>query len=240
MPHTPICRPDPSERGGIASKLIIVVVVLAAAAFAIYWFVIRSEPAAKPKITQTPVVEGGTVDGTWDVSQGIGEGTFVQYRVHEKFVDGLVDNEATGTSTDVTGTMTITGTEVTGIEVTANLKALKSDDGFRDNAITDRGLETNKFPTASFAATEPITLPGAPTKGTTVKVSANGDLTLHGVTKPVTIELEGRWNGETIQVIGELPILFSDYGITAPTSFRVAEVDDNGFMEVQLVFTKAG
>ena len=240
MPFTLSSRRETSERGGIVTKLVVLVVVFAVAAFAVYWFVIRSDAAAKPKITETPVVEGGAVDGTWDVSQGVGEGSFVQYRVHEKFVDGLVDNEATGTSTDVTGTMKIAGTEVSDIEVTANLAALKSDSGFRDGALKSRGLETDKFPSASFVATNSITLPSAPVKGENITVSVTGDLTLHGVTKEVTIGLEGRWDGETIQVIGELPILFSDYGITAPTAQIVASVDDNGFMELQLVFTKAG
>ena len=45
-------------------------------------------------------------------------------------------------------------------------------------------------------------------------------------------------NGTNVQVVGNLPILFSDYGITAPTAPPVASVDDRGEMELQLFFEK--
>ncbi len=52
----------------------------------------------------------------------------------------------------------------------------------------------------------------------------------------MTISLEGRWDGKQVQVVGHLPIVFSDYGITAPTAPAVASVDDHGEMELQLFF----
>ena len=75
--------------------------------------------------------------------------------------------------------------------------------------------------------------------GETVSVDATGEFTLHGVTKPVTITLQGRWDGNKVQVVGSLPIAFADYGITAPTAPLVASVDDHGEMELQLFFTKS-
>jgi polyisoprenoid-binding protein YceI len=87
--------------------------------------------------------------------------------------------------------------------------------------------------------TSPITLGAVPAVGETVKAEATGDFTLHGVTKSVTISLDGRWDGKQVQVVGNLPIVFSDYGITAPTSTFVASVDDHGEMELQLFFTRA-
>ena len=55
----------------------------------------------------------------------------------------------------------------------------------------------------------------------------------------MTIPLEGRWDGTEVQVVGHLPIVFGDYGITAPTAPAVASVDDHGEMELQLFFKKA-
>ena len=72
-----------------------------------------------------------------------------------------------------------------------------------------------------------------------MKTEAKGKFTLHGVTKDVTISLEGRWDGKQVQVVGSLPIVFSDYGITAPTAPAVASVDDHGEMELQLFFDKS-
>ena len=68
------------------------------------------------------------------------------------------------------------------------------------------------------------------------RVDGTGDFTLHGVTKKVTIPLEGRWDGKDVQVVGTLPIVFGDYSITAPTAPVVASVDDHGEMEFQLFF----
>jgi polyisoprenoid-binding protein YceI len=232
-----------SERahGGIATVIVIIVAVLAVGGFAGYWFLIRDDAAPKPTIKSTETVEGGNVDGAWTLSANDANGSFVQYRVHEQFAAGLVDNDATGKSTDVTGTMTINGTTVSGIEVTANLAALKSDKDFRDNALKTRGLETDKFPTAKFVASGPVTLPNAPVKGRTVEVDVPGTLTLHGVTKSVTAPIQARWDGKTVQVVVKaLNINLPDYSITPPTGGPIAEVDDHGDLELQLFFTQTG
>ena len=228
-------------RGGIATVLVVVIVVLAAAGFAGYWFLIRSDAAAKPTIKATKTTDGGSVDGTWTLTANDATGSFVQYRVHEQLAAGLVDNEATGKSTDATGSLTVNGTTVSGIEVTANLAALESDKPFRDNALKNRGLETDKFPTAKFVASGPVTLPAAPVKGRTVNVDVPGSLTLHGVTKSVTAPVEARWDGTSVQiVVKSLNINLGDYSITPPTGGPIAEVDDHGDLELQLFFTQAG
>ena len=234
---------SPSRRahGGIATVLVVVVVLLAAAGFAGYWFLIRDDAAPKPTIKATKTVEGGTVDGAWTLTANDANGSFVQYRVHEKFAAGLVDNEATGKSTDVTGTLTVDGQTVSDIEVTANLTGLKSDSSFRDNALKNRGLETDRFPTAKFVASGSVTLPSAPVKGRTVNVDVPGSLTLHGVTKTVTAPVQARWDGRTVQVVVKaLNINLPDYSITPPTGGPIAEVDDHGDLELQLFFTQAG
>jgi polyisoprenoid-binding protein YceI len=228
-------------RGGIGTILVVVVVILAAAGFGAYWFFVRSDAAPKPTIKDTATSKGGSVDGTWQLSANDANGSFVQYRVHEKFAAGLVDNEATGKSTDVTGTLTVKGTTVSGVTVTANLAALKSDKEFRDNALKSRGLQTDTFPTAKFVGSGSVTLPAAPVKGTTIDIQVPGQLTLHGVTKPVTVPVQGRWDGKTVQVVVKaLPINLTDYGMTPPTGGPIAEVDDHGDLEMQLFFTQAG
>lgn len=235
-PASPLRR---DQRGGLARVLLVAVVVIGVAGFAGYWFLLRSDPKPKPKIETTPVVEGGTLDGTWTLTANDDRGSFVGYRIKESFASGLVDQTATGRTTDVTGSLTVTGTEVTDVKVDANLGALHSERDFRDHALQDRGLETTKFPTASFTATK-ATLPSTPAKGETVKVTVAGELTLHGVTKPVSVPLDGRWDGSTIQAVGEVPITLTDYGIVAPTGGQIASIEPTGSLELQLFFTKQG
>jgi polyisoprenoid-binding protein YceI len=64
-------------------------------------------------------------------------------------------------------------------------------------------------------------------------------LTLHGVTKDVTIPLEAQRNGDVIAVTGLVDIAFADYDIEQPTSLAVLSIEDHGILEVQLFFSKA-
>jgi polyisoprenoid-binding protein YceI len=214
------------------------VVVLAGLAFAGWYFFIKSDPEPPAKITRTTTVEGGTLDGTYRVTPGDAN-SFVGYRVQEQLVGGAIEQTTTGRTSDITGSFTITGKTVQDVTVTADLRTLTSDRTQRDDAIKDRGLESNRFPEAKFVLTEPIERQELPEVGETVTATARGDFTLHGVTKRVEIRLEGRWDGRDVQVVGRLHVVFSDYGIQAPTSPVVASVDDEGEMEFQIFFRKA-
>ena len=223
--------------------LVLALVVVVGLAVAGWYFFLKSDPEPRAAIKQTPVVTESTVagqtasgpDGTWTVKPGNSQ-NFVGYRVTEKLFANISQTEATGRTDHVTGTMTIAGTTVKDVTVTADLRDLTSDNNFRDGRMHGEGLESDEFPHAKFVLTEPITLSAVPTAGETVTADATGELTLHGVTKTVTISLEGRWDGKQVQVVGHLPIVFSDYGITVPSAPAVASVDDHGEMELQLFF----
>ena len=227
--------------------LVLGLVVVIGLAFAGWWFVLKSDPEPRAAIELTPTTTPATVagqtgsalDGTWTVSPGDSR-NFVGYRVTEKLIANISETEATGRTDHVTASMKIDGTTVSDVTVAADLTTLQSDNSFRDGRIKGEGLESTKFPEAKFVLTKPITLTTQPAIGDTIKVEATGDFTLHGVTKSVTIELQGRYDGKNVQVVGSLPIAFSDYGITAPTAPAVASVDDNGEMEMQLFFVKQG
>jgi polyisoprenoid-binding protein YceI len=214
-----------------------VVVLLVALAFAGWYFFLKSDPEPPAKITKTTTVEGGTLDGTYRIAPGDAN-SFVGYRVQEQLVGGAIEQTTTGRTSDITGSFTIMDKTVQDVTVTADLRTLKSDRTQRDDAIKDRGLESNRFPEAKFVLTEPIERPTLPEVGETVTATAKGDFTLHGVTKQVEIPLEGRWDGRDVQVVGRLHIVFADYNIQAPTSPSVVSIDDEGEMEFQIFFRK--
>ena len=222
---------------------IVAVGVLAAgglfAAYKIWW---ESDPEPRAEIEETEVTEGGELDGEYAAVPGPPESpSFVGYRVTEQLAAAVIEQETTGrTPADaVTGTFTITGNMVEEASVTADVRTLASDNGLRDNAIRSRGLESDQFPEATFTLTEPIELPAEPQLGETVQFTAIGDFTLHGVTRPVEIRIEGRWDGTLIQVVGNLPIVFADYDMEAPTAPAVASIEDEGEMEFHVFFQKA-
>jgi polyisoprenoid-binding protein YceI len=214
------------------------VLVVGGGLFLAYKLFIESNPKPPAKITKTTTVGGGTLDGTYRVAPG-DTNSFVGYRVQEQLVGGAIDQTATGRTSDVTGSLTVSGTSVENVSVTADLRTLTSDRSQRDDAIKDRGLESNRFPEAKFALTAPIQEPNLPAAGETVNTTARGDFTLHGVTKQVEIPVQGRWDGRDVQVVGRLHIVFADYGIQAPTSPVVASIDNQGDMEFQIFFRRA-
>jgi polyisoprenoid-binding protein YceI len=206
-------------------------------------------PAASPSGTSTapgssqPAASLGALDGTWTVDNTIGSSadnsqTFVGYRVQEQLA-GIGGNTAVGRTSEVTGSMTLAGTQVTSVDITADLTSLASDDPQRDGQLSRQGIETSQFPTATFKLTQPIDLGSLPADGQTVSATATGDLTLHGVTKSVQIPLSAALSGGIVTVTGSIDIQFADYGISPPNSFKVLSVDDHGVMELQLHFRHA-
>ncbi len=66
------------------------------------------------------------------------------------------------------------------------------------------------------------TLDKIPAEGAKTSVDATGTLTLHGVTKDVTIPLQAERTGDTIAVTGQLDIPFADYDIQKPHELQGA------------------
>ncbi len=220
---------------------VVIAIVLAVAAVGGWYFFLKSDPAPRARIVETLTVAtaaGATADGNYTLDANNTK-SFVGYRVTEKLVANVVQTEATGRTSRVQGLLRVTGTTLDGVTITADMTALRSDNDLRDGRLRDQGIEYGRFPTAKFALASPITLDATPTAGTTVNVQAVGDLTLHGVTKRVTVAIEARWDGRIIQVVRSLPVAFADYGIRAPSSTFVASVDDHGELEFQLFFTKS-
>jgi polyisoprenoid-binding protein YceI len=178
-----------------------------------------------------------TADGTWRVSD---DGrSFVGYRVTEQLAFLGSPNEAVGRSNAVTGTMEVAGDTVEQVRIEADLTQLTSDEGRRDNAIRQRGLESERYPTATLELAEPIQLASTPVQGQDIRGQGTGRLTVHGVTREVDLDLTGRWSGSTIQVVGQLPVKMTDYQIEPPRFGPVVSIEDSLAVEFNLVFERA-
>ena len=193
----------------------------------------------KPKLGAAAHETGGpaTPDGTWHVVPGTN--VYAGYRIKELFGDAIVKRDAVGHTPAVHGTLTINGTRVTAAVVTADVSQLASDREARDSYVEDNTLDTSKYPTARFTLTKPIALPPHAEKNTELSIHATGRLLIHGVTRTVTLALDARWNGPTIQVVGSDPIQLRDYRIKPPHTV-IASVDDHGSLELDLTFAPGG
>ncbi len=221
-----------------------VVVVVLGGAFGFWYFVLRDTAAPEASLSaleqntsgQTSGTQLSNPDGTWTLVAG--DNVFVGYRIQELFGGESIKKTATGRTPGVTGTMTVQGNQITAVEITADMQQLKSNESRRDATQKSGGLETNTFTTATFKLTQPIALPTVPAEGATADVEAVGDLTLHGVTKQVTIPLQTSLKDGRINVAGGADIVLADYSISPPRGGFV-NVDDAGVFEVQLAFVKS-
>jgi len=176
-------------------------------------------------------------DGSWQVSED--GSSYVGYRVKEQLAFLNSPNEAVGRTKAVTGTMEVAGDTVDQVRIEADLTQLTSDESRRDNAIRQRGLESDRFPTATLELAEPIQLDATPAEGEDVRGQGKGRLTVHGVTREVDLDLRGRWTGETIQVAGQLPVKMSDFQIEPPRFGPVVAIEDGLTVDLNLVFERA-
>ena len=184
----------------------------------------------------------GSFEGSWAVDDSVGtfddfSGTWAGYRFDEELAS-IGTNTAVGRTPDVTGTMTVAGNEVTAVDVEVDLTTLQSDSGTRDGALRSRGLQSDSFPTATFSLTEPVALPEGLGEGGTAAATATGELTIHGTTNEVSVEVDVDLSGSTAAVVGQAPVLLSDYGIDPPTGFSVLSIQDQGTFEFQIFFTR--
>lgn len=232
----------------------------------LWWFLDRDNPdevdldTAAQGVPSTTATSGGTdpggsepggsgttsssdLTGTWKVDSSTGEfdfesatGTFAGFRVKEELV-GIGAAEAVGRTGDVTGSMTIDGTEVTDAEFTVDMTTITTNAEMRDRRVQE-ALNTSQNPTATFKVTSPIELGADAATASKVEAKAKGDLTINGVTKAVTVPLEARLVDQTIVVVGSVEVTFSDFDVEVPSSPKVVSAEDHGKVELQLLLTR--
>jgi polyisoprenoid-binding protein YceI len=241
-----------SKTWKIVLPVAVVLVVLVAGG--LWWFLKDDSPSkvslesAVEQVTTTTGAAGGTtpaltsVDGTWTVDTTTGEfdfesatGTFAGFRVQEE-LSAIGSTTAVGRTGDVTGSITIAGDQLTAAEFEVDLTSITTNESRRDDRVQS-ALETGQFPTATFTLTGPVELGADPASGEEVSVTAVGDFTLHGVTKQVEVPLQARLVGDTVVVVASFDILFSEYGVEAPSAPIVLSVSDTGTIEMQLLLT---
>ena len=185
-------------------------------------------------ITTTPggetAASPGDIDGIWVPTAASEFG----YRVDE--VLGGVNVTAVGRSNEIAGALTVDGTSAA-IEATVQVDSIESDDSRRDGAFRNTIMDTASFPTANFRTTEPIDFGSIPADGEQVTAAATGELTLKGVTLPVTFDVTAQADANSIGVLGNIPVTFTDFGIDNPSNPAVS-LEDDGVVEFVLVFER--
>ncbi|HEY2846327.1 MAG TPA: YceI family protein [Pyrinomonadaceae bacterium] len=100
--------------------------------------------------------------------------------------------------------------EETGAKFTAPQKATIKKE------LNEIVLESAKYPTITFRSTG--VTGGVKNGGFDIKIA--GDITLHGVTKHITIPATVTVNGDTLNAKGKFELKRSDFGVKATTAFH--------------------
>jgi polyisoprenoid-binding protein YceI len=193
-----------------------------------------------PTTSGSPAAGAGVLGGTWTVTSGSQAG----YRVREQLASLAAPSDAVGRTSSIRGTVTITQSgssyTVSAASLTVNVNTLTSDRAMRDQRLHEMGLESDRYPTATFVLSTPIALPAGATSGQIVNVSAIGQLTIHGVTKTVPIPIQARLNGSQIELAGSITFPFSEFGMTPPSIGGFVTVQDNATMEFDIKLAPQG
>jgi polyisoprenoid-binding protein YceI len=186
-----------------------------------------------PSATSAPTSPAVTdLQGAWRVSAG----SFAGYRVDE--VLNGTDVTVVGRTEDVSGDVQVRDLAVASAEITVDVASIATDQPNRDAYFRDTALEAGEHPTATFRLTEPVPAQAEPRPGDQETVDVAGELTLHGVTRPVTARVDASFDGSAARIAGSIPVTFADYDVEAP-DLGFVSVEPQGSVEFLLVLEKA-
>lgn len=165
------------------------------------------------------------------------EGNRARYRVREQLAGLQFPNDAVGETEAIEGALVL---EADGRVVReesrfmVNLTTLKSDKSRRDGYVQRNTLKTAEFPTAIFVPTAVHNLPlPLPTSGE-VTLRLEGELTLHGVTRPTVWDVTLRAEGKEFTGRAATQFDFATFGLTVPRVASVLSIVDEIRLEYDL------
>jgi len=172
----------------------------------------------------------------------VASGSKADYRVREQLARLSFPTDAVGTTTALSGDLVLgaDGKIDSGqSKITVDLTSLQSDTSMRDRYIQGNVLDTSDYPMATFV---PTAIEGLPTPlltagQKTFKIA--GNLTVHGVTKPLTFNVTAHANGKDVTGQATTTFTFEDFGVTPPKTMAVLSVNDDIKLEVTLHLTRS-
>jgi polyisoprenoid-binding protein YceI len=173
----------------------------------------------------------GEADGTWTVGRGSKAG----YRAEEVFV--AQQTTVAGRTDRITGQLSILDSVVHTATFVVQLRSVESDNPQRDEQFR-KALDTATHPTATLELSEPIAIGPVPPEGEVIARTVSGRFTIRGVTRTVTFDLEARRVQGRIEVLGSVPVTWSDFGVPDPSNGLV-NIKDRGTIEFLLYLDRA-
>jgi len=163
------------------------------------------------------------------------DGTEARYRVREQLANLSFPSDAVGATKSVSGALVF---EADGNLIAdqsrfvVDLATLRSDSGRRDGFVRGNTLETDQYPTAVFVPTAAQGLPSPLPRSGPVAFTLVGDLTIHGVTRPISWDVTAQAVGQSLIGSAATSFTFADFGLRIPRVAVVLSVEDNIRLEL--------
>ncbi|HEX6062179.1 MAG TPA: YceI family protein [Candidatus Limnocylindria bacterium] len=164
-------------------------------------------------------------------------------KVEEHLAVNLINTDAVLTSNGVDGVLTVRadGTFTPDSKIVVDMARLQSDQSLRDKWIQLFGIETNRFTTATFVPQTATGLPAPLPASGQWTFTLDGQLTVHGVTKPTSWKATATRAGRDLTGSATTLIHWADFNVEKPQAAvtQVVSVSDDIRLELQFVGTQA-
>lgn len=193
---------------------------------------VKTEPLndSGAKAASTPL------DGQWHVVEGKNPNITSVGFTFSEILPG--DERVTSGSTGyVTGEAEISDSTLNSAMIEVDMNELSTDRDVRDVNMKDKLFETSKFPTATFALTEPVDVSQLPEDGTAGLIDVTGKLTIKDHTELVDAQFQALRDGEMLIVSGEVEVNREDFGVHSP-DLIAAKIAETGTVDIRLSFSK--
>jgi len=202
-------------------------------------FKLVTSATASTASTSSASPSTASTGGHWRITAGSEAG----YRVREKLGFLPAQSDAVGRTSSITGTAALTESQgtisITSASFDVAVNTLKSDRSMRDEKIHEIGLESNRYPTATFVLSTPVTLTRSALTGGVTRVLVSGTFDIHGTSKRETLPVEFSLVGSTLEVAGSLTFPWGEFGMTAPSIGGFVNVTEKATMEFDLRLHRA-
>lgn len=195
--------------------------------------------ANQPSLAASPCATGSVASGLRAFSIDTQKSN-ASYEAHFQAAGQTLPGTVMGVTGDVSGEFLLSSDAhptIMSMKILVDLRTLDSGSADRDDHVRNDTLETSKYPYAIFNVSNAQVLPTAYSEGQAVTFKLKGDLTLHGVTRPATFDMQGKLAGDTASGSGSTLIHLQDYKMVTPTTTSVVTITVSKDITLMINFT---
>lgn len=215
-----------------------VVILLGLIAAATVIYPLLNSPGVKTEELDASNAQPATTDinGEWHIVYGNKPNFSSVGFTFEEILPG--NQQVTAGSTNaLDGDIVIANDTLETGRVVVDMQQVGTDQEKRDINVRSNIFKTDTYPEATFEATEKVSLRDVGDDATVSEIVVPGDLTIKGVTKPVSPTFKVVRSGDQLILSTIIYINRTDFGVETP-DFVAARIAENGEVNVLLTLEK--